>query len=112
MENVLLGKKALNFILLLFSLLIFVNAQPKGYIYEESKVVNYSLPDPLICNDGKKVGSKNFWNEKRRNEILQLFKDEVYGNSPQNLFVLNLKLSKKKQLHLEVMLLEDKLLSK
>ena len=95
MENVLLGKKALNFILLLFSLLIFVNAQPKGYIYEESKVVNYSLPDPLICNDGKKVENKNLWDEKRRNEILRLFKDDVYGNSPQQPFRTDFKVIEK-----------------
>ena len=112
MENVLLGKKALNFILLLFSLLIFVNAQPKGYIYEESKVVNYSLPDPLICNDGKKVENKNLWDEKEGMRFFDYLRTRSMVILLNNLFVLILKLSKEKQVHLEVMLLEDKLLSK
>ncbi|MEO0338525.1 MAG: acetylxylan esterase [Bacteroidota bacterium] len=36
----------------------------------------------LKFKNGKKVRSKKQWERKRRPEILQLFKDEVYGNIP------------------------------
>ena len=62
--------------------LIHLNAQPKGYLYDESKVRNYTLPDPLICNDGSIVEDKRVWLDKRRPEILRLFQDEVYGHAP------------------------------
>ena len=71
----------------IYSFLIFsmtMNAQPKGYLYDESKVIPYELPDPLVCQDGTKVETAQTWIEKRRPEILKLFKEEVYGESPEN----------------------------
>jgi hypothetical protein len=62
--------------------LITLNAQPKGFLYDESKVTTYKLPDPLICFDGTKVDSSQLWINKRRPEILQLFEQEVFGRSP------------------------------
>lgn len=50
--------------------------------YDESKVGIYTLPDPLIFQDGEKVGDAKAWTSRRREEILQLFRDHVYGNSP------------------------------
>ena len=41
-----------------------------------------NLPDALTCLDGEKITDVVGWNSKRRGEILQLFKDEVYGNIP------------------------------
>ena len=61
-----------------------MNAQPKGYLYDESKIIPYELPDLLVCQDGKKVETAQTWIEKRRPEILKLFKEEVYGDSPEN----------------------------
>lgn len=49
--------------------------------YDESKVPAYTLPDPLIMNDGSKVRNKKQW-EKRRAEIFHLFEKEVYGVAP------------------------------
>ena len=71
----------------IYSFLIFsmtMNAQPKGYLYDESKVIPYELPDPLVCQDGTKVETAQTWIEKRRPEILKSFKEEVYGESPEN----------------------------
>ena len=61
---------------------ITLTAQPKGYLYNESKVGPYKLPDPLVCLDGTKVDSTKLWLDKRRSEILDLFEEEVYGRSP------------------------------
>lgn len=50
--------------------------------YDESKVGSYTLPDPLLFSNGEKVTSAKDWTSRRRGEILQLFRDHVYGNSP------------------------------
>ena len=49
--------------------------------YDESKVGAYTLPDPLIFNNGKPVRSARDW-KRRRAEILELFATNVYGHSP------------------------------
>ena len=41
----------------------------------------YTLPDPLLFNNGKTVRNKADW-EKRRIELLTLFENEVYGKTP------------------------------
>lgn len=50
--------------------------------YDESKVPAYTLPDPLIAGDGRKITSKQDWRAHRRPEILELFRTHVYGRSP------------------------------
>jgi len=50
--------------------------------YDEAKIPDYTLPDPLVTEDGEKVTSAEMWFEKRRPEILELFESEVYGRSP------------------------------
>ncbi len=50
--------------------------------YDESKVPDYTLPDPLVMQDGTKVTSAEMWRTKRRPEILELFRKHVYGRSP------------------------------
>jgi len=57
-------------------------AQPEETNYDESKVPNYTLPDPLVLCDGAKVQDANTWREKRRPEILELFREHVYGRDP------------------------------
>src|SRR5579863_6684913 len=58
-------------------------AQKKPANYDESKVGSYTLPDPLVYNDGKPVRTAKEWNRRRRPEILELFATNVYGHSPQ-----------------------------
>lgn len=50
--------------------------------YDESKVPPYTLPDPLVCEDGSRVTSPELWFSKRRPELLRLFQTHVYGRSP------------------------------
>ena len=50
--------------------------------YNESKIPPYTLPDPLVNLDGTKVTNAAGWSNKRRAEILELFKEHVYGRSP------------------------------
>ncbi len=69
-------------LIVLFTSSFSVTAQPKGYLYDESKVAPYELPDPMVCLDGTKVTDSKTWLKKRRPEVLRLFEDEVYGRSP------------------------------
>jgi len=50
--------------------------------YDESKVPKYTLPDPLVMLDGRKVADAATWKAQRRPEILKLFEENVYGRSP------------------------------
>lgn len=56
-------------------------AQTPTTNYDESKVGAYTLPDPLIFNNGKPVRSARDW-KRRRSEIVELFAANVYGHSP------------------------------
>ena len=55
---------------------------PPDTNYDESKVPAYTLPDPLVMTDGTPVVDAETWNTRRRPEILELFRREVYGRSP------------------------------
>lgn len=50
--------------------------------YDESKVPVYTLPDVLTLTNGRKVTTKKEWVEKRRPELLRLFKTQIYGKDP------------------------------
>jgi hypothetical protein len=50
--------------------------------YDESKVPQYTLPDPLVTAGGQQVTNAEDWFQKRRPEILELFRSQMYGRSP------------------------------
>jgi hypothetical protein len=50
--------------------------------YEEAKVAPYTLPDPLVFADGTPVKTPRQWRKRRREEILALLEQEMYGRSP------------------------------
>jgi hypothetical protein len=50
--------------------------------YEEAKVPQYTLPDPLRSADGQRVVSAEQWTGSRRGEVLRLFEQHVYGKAP------------------------------
>jgi hypothetical protein len=57
-------------------------AQPAGFNYDEAKVPAYTLPDPLVANNGRPVTTARQWKHSRRAEVLRLFAEHVYGRSP------------------------------
>jgi hypothetical protein len=50
--------------------------------YDESKVPEYMLPDPLTMQDGTTVADAEMWRTKRRPELVTLFETHVYGKAP------------------------------
>jgi hypothetical protein len=71
------------------SLLVFLavqtmsntDLQAQDVNYDESKVPSFKLPDPLVFNDGEVASKASDWN-RRRKEIVELFKQHVYGTMP------------------------------
>lgn len=57
---------------------------PNAANNDESRVPPYTLPDPLVSEDGTPVVSARQWWEQRRPEIVELFDREVYGRMPEN----------------------------
>jgi hypothetical protein len=55
---------------------------PNAANVDEAKVPSYTLPDPLVLKDGKKVTSPEMWWKQRRPEIVEDFDREVYGRMP------------------------------
>lgn len=50
--------------------------------YDESKVPEYTLPDPLTFADGRRTAAADEWFALRRPEILETFQKELYGIIP------------------------------
>ncbi len=72
------------YIAILMSLVLAMSAQAQrpDTNYDESKVPDYTLPDPLVLASGDSVPDADTWTQKRRPEILELFRTHVYGRSP------------------------------
>ncbi len=56
--------------------------EPADTNYDESKVPEYELPDPLICFDGTPVSDPETWRARRRPELLRAFETNIYGRTP------------------------------
>lgn len=50
--------------------------------YDQSKVGAYTLPNPLVLDNGKRVRDAKTWFTKRRPEILQMFETQQFGRAP------------------------------
>ena len=48
------------------------------YVVDESKLKPYTLPDPLICEDGSRIGNAFDWMTRRRPEIMKIFMQEEW----------------------------------
>ncbi|WP_439571377.1 alpha/beta hydrolase family protein [Sphingomonas sp.] len=48
---------------------------------DEAQVAPYTLPDPLIASDGRRVATAQDW-RKRRAELIALFEANIYGVAP------------------------------
>ena len=51
-------------------------------IYREEHIPPFTLPDPLVMNGGSRVADAGTWRERRRPEILELFRENVHGRTP------------------------------
>lgn len=51
--------------------------------YTEAHVGTYTLPDPLMLENGQKVNDAETWFGKRRPEILKLFEENQFGKTPE-----------------------------
>lgn len=56
--------------------------QPAGFNYEEANVPDYELPEVLRLSSGKRIRTAKQWETYRRGEILELFRQHVYGRIP------------------------------
>lgn len=54
----------------------------KEFNYQESKVPAFRLPDPLVSQTGKPIVTADDWGQVRRQELMSLFRNEVYGQRP------------------------------
>ena len=70
-----------KFTIILITAIYAITTSAYAQNYDEAKVGNYPLPDPLTFADGKKVKNKKQWAE-RREEILDIFQKEMYGQMP------------------------------
>ena len=55
---------------------------PTEFNYFEEKVPEYVLPDVLETRKGKKVKNATIWKKTRREEVLEMFRENVYGRVP------------------------------
>ena len=53
-----------------------------GFNYYEEKVPAYTLPDVLSNSAGQKIIKSKEWTKIRRNEVLEMFRENVYGRVP------------------------------
>jgi hypothetical protein len=60
-------------------------AAPNAANRYESKVNEYTLPDPLVLNNGEAVTDSEIWWNKRRPEIVEYFEREIYGRLPEHI---------------------------
>ena len=70
-------------VLALFSVASLEAASLPKWNSDESKVAPYTLPDPLLCEDGTRVMDARTWQAKRRGEILHSFSTQMYGRTPE-----------------------------
>jgi hypothetical protein len=83
-------------IMLLFQVLtmgyLYTSAQ-QAFVpnYDESKVGNFQLPDPLMKENGQKIRSKKEW-EKYRTHWIDVFQKTMYGKMPKNTLTQSSKL--------------------
>ncbi|MFO7901334.1 MAG: acetylxylan esterase [Planctomycetota bacterium] len=77
MKQTLLGCRALAILCLMSPAIVSGQAN-----YDESKVPDYVLPDPLVGSDGRAITDAPSWRTSRRPELLDLFREQMYGHAP------------------------------
>lgn len=75
-------KKGFILVVFLFISIIGYAQGNRDVNYDESKVPEFDLPDPLVSFDGKKIKNVRQWERIRRPELLEFFTTNVYGSVP------------------------------
>lgn len=57
-------------------------AEKKFFPADAPGAASYTLPDPLVTQAGKRVTTAEEWTRVRRPEVLELFREHVYGRVP------------------------------
>ncbi len=68
-----------------------LSASRSGINYYEEKVPDFVLPDVFTTFDGRKVITPSLWNNVRRKEVLELFRENVYGRIPDSPYNMSYK---------------------
>ena len=68
---------------LMGSVCVSVTSAQDDVNYDEAKVPAFTLPDPLVCQDGSQVTTAEQWREVRRPELFALFESQMFGRAPQ-----------------------------
>lgn len=74
-----------SFVLVLIAVTIVVVPVPasgQNINYNESEISDYTLPDPLVFNNGRRVRTAKQWTWKRRAEVLEVFSSQMFGHVP------------------------------
>ena len=58
---------------------LFRNIYSEITNFESDKIPAYSLPSPLVYDEGHKVSTAFEWMNCRRRQVLDIFKSEIYG---------------------------------
>ena len=66
----------------LAALALFAPQQPPDTLYDEARVPAFVLPDPLVMTSGERVRDAKTWTDRRRPEILEMYRAEVFGRVP------------------------------
>src|SRR5690606_3915918 len=80
-------RKSVLTIVLLFTI-AFCFGQRRGEFvpnYDESKVPQFELPNPLTSFSGRKIKNTRRWEKVRRPELMHFFTNNVYGKVPAEL---------------------------
>jgi hypothetical protein len=81
-RSIITGMKPLRWMFaMLFCLRMNAAPVPEAN-YDESKIGTITLPDLLTMANGAKAATAEDWKAKRRPEILELYKREMFGRSP------------------------------
>lgn len=70
---------------------------PTPVVYDEAQVPAYTLPDPLILDNGLAVTDVTTWQKQRRPELLEHFATQVYGRLPGRADALHVALAESDQ---------------
>jgi hypothetical protein len=70
-------------------------------IENEADVPSYTLPDPLVHEDGTPVRDVHDWRERRRPALVALFEREMYGSPPRAVVPMRLALHSEEPLALD-----------